>query len=235
MLLASGSGVSSLFGELVERRGYRIPPVDEFTCHEGGGLSGLIGGEQVFVGSAGFMNLMGIRLPQNLQARNSICTAIGSELVGVFVLDYIPVTSVQEALVTLMRGKTQTVFAIRDFNITPRMIGKLFRLPTDNFNFPSFRERYRYAEETADDAPIDAVISRAGMLPMVETAEAARKAYNTCRVSSILSLIGAGIGMIIMFLLCRVGSFDTASAGNVLTFMFLWALPVIILSLGQNR
>ena len=235
LLLASGSGVSSLFEELVERRGYRVPPIDEFTCHEGGGLSGLIGGENVLVGSAGFMNLMGIRLPQNLQTRNSICAAIGGELVGVFVLDYIPVTSVQEALVTLMRGKTQTVFAIRDFNITPRMIGKLFRLPTDNLNFPSFRERYRIAEESADDAPIDAVVSRAGMLPMVETAEAARKAYNTCRVSSILSLVGAGVGMIIMFLLCRVGSFDTASAGNVLSFMFLWALPVIILSLGQNR
>jgi len=235
LLLASGSGVSSLFSELVERRGYRIPPIDQFTCHEGGGLSGLIGGERVLVGSAGFMNLMGIRLPQNLQTRNSICAAIENELVGVFVLDYIPVTSVQEALVTLMRGKIQTVFAIRDFNITPRMIGKLFRLPTDNFNFPSFRERYRIAEESADDAPIDAVISRAGMLPMVETAEAARKAYNTCRLSAILSLVGAGIGMIIMFLLCRAGSFDTASAGNVLSFMFLWALPVIILSLGQNR
>lgn len=235
LLLASGSGVSSLFEELVERRGYRVPPVEQFACHEGGGLSGMIGGESVFVGSAGFMNLMGVRLPQNLQTRNSICTAIGNELVGVFVLDYIPVTSVQEALVTLMRGKSQTVFAIRDFNITPRMIGKLFRLPTDNFNFPSFRERYRISDESADDAPLDAVISRAGMLPMVETAEAARKAYNTCRVSAILSLVGAGIGMIIMFLLCRVGSFDTASAGNVLSFMFLWALPVIILSLGQNR
>ena len=235
LLLASGSGVSALFDELVERRGYRIPAIDQFACHEGGGLSGLIDGESVLVGSAGFMNLMGIRLPQNLQTRNSICTAIGNDLVGVFVLEYIPVTSVQEALVTLMRGKTQTVFAIRDFNITPRMIGKLFRLPTNNFNFPSFRERYRISEESADDAPIDAVISRAGMLPMVETAEAARKAYNTCRVSAILSLIGAGIGMIIMFLLCRVGSFDTASSGNVLSFMFLWALPAIILSLGQNR
>ena len=235
LLAASGSGVSSLFDELVTRRGYRIPNVEEFVCHEGGGLSGLVNGERVQVGSAGFMNLMGIRLPQNLQTQNSICTAISGDLVGVFVIDYIPVTSVQDALVTLMRGKTQTVFAIRDFNITPRMIGKLFRMPTDNFNFPSFRERYRIVGSSADVAPIDAVVSRAGMLPMVEAAESGRKVWSTCRTGAILSLVGAVIGMIIMFLLCRVGSFDTASAGNVLSFMLLWSLPALILSLGQNR
>ena len=235
LLSAAGGGTSPLFDDLVTRRGYNIPNIEEFTVHEGGGLSGLIGGERVLVGSAGFMNLMGIRLPQNMPTQNSVCTAVSGELVGVFVIEYIPVTSVQEALVTLMRGKTKTVFAIRDFNITPRMIGKLFRLPTDNFNFPSFRERYRIVGETADDSPIDAVISRSGMLPLVETAEAAVKAYNTCRISAILSLVGAGIGMIIMFLLCRVGSYDTASAGNVLSFMVLWALPAVILSLGQGR
>lgn len=236
LITASGSGVSGLFEELVERRGYHIPPVDEFSVHEGGGLSGMVGGENVLVGSAGFMNLMGIRLPQNLQANNSICCAISQELVGVFVLDYIPVTSVQDALVTLMRGRTQTVFAIRDFNITPRMISRLFRMPTENFNFPSFRERYRMQGVSADgNAPIAAVITRSGMLPLVEAAETGRKVYNTTRIGTIIDLIGSIVGMLIMFLLCRAGAFDTASAGNVLSFMFLWALPVAILSLGQNR
>ena len=233
---ASGSGVSSLFAELVERRGYHIPGVVDFVCHEGGGLSGLISGERVLVGSAGFMNLMGIRLPQNLQTKNSICTAISGELVGVFVIDYIPVTSVQEALVTLLRGRTQTVFAIRDFNITPRMIAQLFRMPTDNFNFPSFRERYRIASPDPESGtPVNAVITRSGMLPLVEAAETGRKVYRTCRINTILSLAGTIIGMIIMFLLCRAGSFDTASVGNVLSFMLLWSLPVLFLSVGQVR
>ncbi|MGM9615118.1 MAG: hypothetical protein ACI3W7_06315 [Oscillospiraceae bacterium] len=236
LITASGSSVAGLFEELVERRGYHIPPVDEFTIHEGGGLSGIVGGENVLVGSAGFMNLKGIRLPQNLQANNSICCAISQELVGVFVLDYIPVTSVQDALVTLMRGRTQTVFAIRDFNINPRMISRLFRLPTEKFNFPPFRERCRMHDVSADgNAPIAAVITRSGMLPLVEAAESGRKVYNTTRIGTIIDLAGSIIGMLIMFLLCRAGTFNTASVGNVLSFMFLWALPVAILSLGQNR
>ncbi len=236
LIEASGSGAAHLFNELMERRGYHMPRTDEFKCHEGGGLSGLVNGDRVLVGSAGFMNLMGIRLPHEIQTKNAVCTAIEGELVGVFVIDYIPTAGVQEALITLSRGRTQTVFAIRDFNITPLMIKKLFRMPTDSFNFPSFRNRYRIAAETArDDTPAAAVITRAGMLPLAEAAEAGRKLYTTCRINTILSLLGGAVGMAIVFLLCRAGSFDTATAGNVLSFMLLWALPELILSIGQNR
>ncbi|MCD7845762.1 MAG: hypothetical protein LUG57_07935 [Oscillospiraceae bacterium] len=236
LLEASGSGLTGIFQELMQRRGYTSLPIEEFQCHEGGGLSGLVQGERVLVGSAGFMNLMGIRLPQNMAAKNTICTAINQELVAVFTLDYTPTSSVQEALVTLLQGKTQPVFAIRDFNITPQMIRQLFRLPTENFNFPSFRDRYRIAEAAGgEDSPIAAIVSRGGMGPMVDAVEAGRRLYNTCRIGLILSLIGSITGMLILFLLFRAGAYDTATAGNVLSYMMLWAMPVAILSLGQGR
>jgi hypothetical protein len=209
--------------------------VDQFSVREDGGLSGMIGGESVLVGSPAFMNLMGIRPPQNLTAGSAICTAIGGELVGVFTIEYIPVTSVQDALVTLLRGKTQAVFAVRDFNITPQMVAQLFLMPTSNFNFPLYRDRYRMTAPHDPDARLAAIITRNGMLPLVTAAESGRKLYNTCRLNTILALVGTVLGMLIMFLLCRVGAFDTASAGNMLTFMLLWALPAVILSIGQNH
>lgn len=236
LLQASGSGASSVFMELVTRRGYSSVTPEEFRCHEGGGLSARVGGEQVLVGSVGFMNLMGIRLPQNMTVKNAVCTAISGELVGVFTLDYIPVSSVQEALVTLLQGRTQPIFAIRDFNITPLMIRQLFRMPTDNFNFPTFRDRYRLANSAVGTrSPVAAVLSRGGMGPLVDAAESGRKLYSTCRIGTVLSLIGTAVGMVTMFLLCRAGAYDTANAGNVLSYMFLWALPVVFLAYGQSR
>jgi hypothetical protein len=237
LLARSNSGVMSIFNELMTRRGYDMVDVEQFQCHEGGGLSGMVAGERVLVGSVGFMNLMHIRLPHNLNPENAICTALEGELVGVFTVEYIPIKSVQGALVTLFRGKTQAIFALRDFNITPRMVRRLFRMPTDNFNFPPFRERYRMASAANQSAqkPLAAIITRSGMLPLVDAAESGRRLYTTCRINTILALAGTAIGMFILFLLCRAGSFDTANAGNVLSFMILWALPVLILSLGQNR
>ncbi|MCD8322089.1 MAG: hypothetical protein LUC89_04295 [Oscillospiraceae bacterium] len=236
LLEASGSGLTGVFQELMQRRGYVSLPIEEFQCHEGGGLSGLVRGERVLVGSAGFMNLMGIRLPQNMTTKNTICTAINQELVAVFTLEYTPTSSVQDALVTLLQGQTQPVFAIRDFNITPLMIRQLFRMPTDNFNFPSFQDRYRIAATTEkEDSPIAAIVSRGGMGPMVDAVEAGRRLYNTCRIGVILSLVGSITGLLILFLLFRVGSYDTATVGNVLSYMLLWAMPVAFLSLGQGR
>ena len=236
LLAASGSGVTGLFMELITRRGYATVRADEFRCHEGGGLSARVNGEQVLVGTAGFMNLMGIRLPRNMVVRNAVCTAISGELVGVFILEYTPVGSVQDALVTLLQGRTQPVFAIRDFNITPLMIRQLFRMPTDNFNFPTFRDRYRIAASAAGiNSPVAAVLSRPGMGPMVEAAESARKLYGACRAGTVISLAGTIIGMITIFLLFRAGSYDTATAGNVLSYMFMWALPVGLLAYGQSR
>ncbi len=236
LLLASGSGVAGVFMELVTRRGYPSVTPEEFRCHEGGGLSARINGEQVLVGSPGFMNLMGIRLPQNMTTRNAVCSAISGELVGVFTLEYIPVSSVQDALVTLLQGRTQPIFAIRDFNITPLMIRQLFRMPTDNFNFPPFRDRYRLAKASlGSGAPVSAVLSRGGMGPLVDAAEAGRKLYGACRIGTVLSLLSTAIGMVTMFLLCRAGAYDTANAGNVLSYMFLWALPVAFLAYSQSR
>ena len=236
LLAASGSGVTDVFMELMRRRKYQLIKPEEFRCHEGGGLSARVDGEQVLVGSAGFMNLMGIRLPQNLTVRNAICTAISGELVGVFNVEYTPVSSVQDALVILLQGRTQPIFAIRDFNITPLMIRHLFRMPTDNFNFPTFRDRYRIAASAAGmDSPIAAVLSRGGMGPMVDAAESGRKLYSVCRTGTVLSLVGTVIGMVTIFLLFRAGAYDTATAGNVLSYMLLWALPVVILAYGQSR
>ena len=236
LLAASGSGVTGVFMELINRRGYELVQPQDFRCHEGGGLSAQVDGVQILVGSAGFMNLMGIRLPQGMTVKNSVCTAISGELVGVFNLEYIPVTSVQDALVTLLQGRTRPIFAIRDFNITPLMIRQLFRVPTDNFSFPTFRERYRIAAAASGtDAPPSAVVARSGMGPLVDAAEAGRKLFGSCRVSTVISLAGSVIGLAILFLLFRAGSFDTATAGNVLSYMILWALPVVILSVGQSR
>ena len=235
LLAASGSGVAGVFMELIERRKYSLVQPEEFRIHEGGGLSARINDEQVLVGSAGFMNLMGIRLPQNMVVKNAVCTALSGELVGVFTMDYIPVSSVQGALVTLLTGRTRPIFAIRDFNITPLMIRQLFRMPTDNFNFPPFRDRYRIFSGPDRNGAICAVLSRPGMGPLVDAAEAGRKLYTATRISTVISLLGSALGMVILFLLFRAGSFATATAGNVLAYMFLWALPVAILAFGQSR
>jgi hypothetical protein len=116
------------------------------------------------------------------------------------------------------------------------MIRQKFRMPTDGFDFPTFAKRYEIsAAEPSSESQISAIISREGLGPLVEISDLGRKLYITAKLSVILALLCTFIGIVLMFSLCTSGSFDSATAGNMLTYMFLWLVPVIVLSLGLSR
>ena len=48
----------------------------------------MIRNQQVLVGSAAFMGLMEITLPQGLHVKNAVFCAIDGELAGIFALNY---------------------------------------------------------------------------------------------------------------------------------------------------
>ena len=236
VIAASGNGLAAPFAELVRRNGYAINRVENFEPHDGEGMSAIVNGESVLVGSTGFMNLMGIRLPQKLTTRNSVYTAINGVLVGIFVINYKPVSSVQDALALLLHSNMEPIFATRDFNLTPRMIRQKFRLPTDSFKFPSYTERFRISgAEPERDSRVAAVIAREGMGPLVDAAERGRRAYNGVRAAAIFSAVGSVLGLLILFMLCWAGAFDSATASNVITFMLLWLIPLAVIVVALRR
>lgn len=229
ILTVSGSSVTAAFSELMQYRKYALLTVNDFKCHDGGGFSAYIHSENVLVGSQGFMNLMGIRLPQDLQseAESAICVAISNELVGVFRMEYIPVKGVQKALELLQRGRTQPIFAIRDFNITPLMIQNLFHIPAIRFEFPSFRERYRLSSLFgSDDTPPAAILLRPSVRCAVETAERGRKLYTACILGTVLSIFSTVLGLLFLFLNLRSGNFAALGTGRMLLYSILWSLPL---------
>lgn len=236
IICASGSGLAPLFTELMRRNNCTMQRVEDFCCHEGGGLTALINGEEVLCGNAGFMHLMSIRLPQKLSSKSSVFVSINGVLAGIFTVKYVPITSVQDALASLLHTRREPIFAIRDFNITPLMIRQKFRMPTDGFDFPTFARRYEIsAAEPSPQSLISAIISREGLGPLVEVSERGRRLYISAILSTVLSVLCTAVGMALMFALCLSGSFDSATVGNLLTYMFLWLVPTIILAFGLGR
>ena len=236
VVAASGSGLAQPFAELLRRNGYSISRVENFEPHDGGGMTATVGGESVAVGNTGFMNLIGVRVPAKLSTHNAVCTAMNGALVGLFFVNYKATGGVQEALVTLLHSSLQPVFALRDFNITPQMLKSRFRLPADNFKFPSYSERFRISGAEPDKASrVAAAIAREGMQPLVDAADRGRRLYTGIRAGTLISALGCVVGLLLMFLLCWTGSFEAATAANVVTFMLLWLIPAAVIAWGVNR
>ena len=236
LLAASGSGVSAVFTELISKNGYTMLKVEDFSIHEGGGLTATINNDRVLVGNSGFMNLMGIRLSQSLISKSAIFTAVNGNLAGIFSINYTPITSVQDALVNLLHSRGEPLFAIRDFNITPLMIRQKFKMPTESFDFPSFARRYQIsAAQPGANSQIVAVLSRVGLGPLVGASDKGRRLCRGVKLCTVLSILGSVLGMVLMFFLCRSGAFDSATVANELSFMFLWLVPVIIVTFSLRR
>jgi len=231
VIAESGSGLSEVFADVMKKHNYRHYPICDFACYEGGGIGATINGEELIIGSSNFMNLMGIRLPQNLNVKYAVFTAIDGQLVGVFSINYVPINSVQEALVTMLRSKFQPMFAIRDFNVTPLMLQQKFKISTDSIEFLTFEERYAIsALAPSERAKPAAVLCREGLGPLADIVIGARRLKSAVWWSVIFSLAGSLLGMLIIFLICWLGGLAAASVSNVLVYMLAWLLPIAILS-----
>ena len=235
IILASGCGLAPAFRQLMDNNASLVRHVDKFTLHEGGGIEGTIKGEIVYVGSSSFMKLMGVRLPAAAE-KSAVYTAMNGELAGIFSINYVPVASVQEALLSLQRCRTAPLFAIKDFNITPLLIRKKFKMPTDAFDFPTFSERYALSETRAEeDAVPCAVLAREGLAPMVEAAEKGRRLCVSTWICAVLSVVGSAFCMALMFFLFWSGAYDSASVKNAVTYMLLWLVPLFVITWGVRR
>jgi len=236
VIVASGSALAPAFSDLLNKNACVIEPVTEFKCHEGGGLTAMINGDEVLCGNAGFMHLMGIRIPQKLASKSSVFVAVNGMISAIFIVKYTPVVSVQRALLTLMRSRRINIFAVRDFNITPEMIRHKFKMPSDRFDFPSFAERYAISNATrSDDSKISAIVARDGITHMVRLTDEGHRLYNVVRLSVFLCVLSTIIGMIMAFIMCLSGAFESISVCNMFIYFFVWFLVEWVVVIIQNR
>jgi hypothetical protein len=240
LILASGSGLSRIFGELLREYACSIYRVEEFSCYESGGIGALIKGNNVLVGTPAFMNLMGIRVPPNYDVSGAVYSAIDGELSGVFIVNYTPVDMVQNALVTLIRSDITPLFAIRDFNVSTSMLKNKFKISMDQITFLSFEDRYALSSDSEGNMNSKngskvgvkpaAIMSREGLGHFVEITGSGRQLVKTVRRSLYMTVAGSVLGLLIVFFALARSAYGSASVGNIIFFMALWAAAVVLLS-----
>jgi|GEM_PF-3598683 len=230
VILATGSGLRRVFGELMRQYAAPLYRVEDFDCGTEGGVSAFVGMEQVLVGTGAYMNLMGIRVPGSVDVGGAVYTAIDHELCGVFIVNYLPQELVQNALFRLESGNLRPVFAIRDFNISPAMMTQKFRLSEGSITFLSPEDRYRLSVEPKGEKEPAALLSREGLWHYSETARSGRRLWRSTRRALLMTLLGAVLGVAIAFISCARGAFASVAPGKLLLSMLLWAFATVLIA-----
>ncbi len=229
VILATGSGLRRVFGELMRQYAAPLYRVEDFDCGIEGGVSAFVGEEQVLIGTSAYMNLMGIRVPGNVDVGGAVYTAIDHELCGVFIVGYTPLELVQNALIRLEEGRLRPLLALRDFNFTPTMLEQKFRLEEGSVTFLPPEDRYRLSVEPEEGEPA-ALLSREGLWHYSEAARGGRRLWRTTRRALWMTLTGAVLGIAITFIACARGAFSSVAPGKLLVSMLLWAFATLMIA-----
>ena len=227
VVAASGGALASAFTDLMRNNAYSIRKVSAFKPHDGGGVTAVVAGETVAVGSGRFMRLLGIRMQDKSFSQNTLYTAISGTLVGIFELRYSAAGAVRDSLGQLLRSGPAPVFSLRDFNATPTMLQETFGLSTNALRFPAYTERYvSPAPDSEVYRRVDAVVAKNNLETLTGVVVRGRKTYYSILICVGVSALSSIVGMLTMFFRCWAHNFT--GPADMLTFMLVWLIPAIL-------
>ena len=232
MVNASGSGLRQVFGDLCRSQGAHMYPVEDFSFYQEGGVAGTIRGESVILGRSDFMAQMGVRLPRELKLPTGVFLAVDRELVAVFAIKYMASDNVDAALQAVLHNGICPVFAVRDFNITPALIKRKFKINTKKrCLYPELSDRLAFSEEERESSGRPAaLLFREGLMPYAETVVGGKRMYGAVRKNCAWALIGSICGTVLAFYLTFAGGFQVLSPAPLLAFQLLWSVPTVLIN-----
>jgi hypothetical protein len=230
MAQAAHSQLSPLFRQQLAAEGGFSARVDDLRFCEEGGVTGMIRGETVAMGSAYFMRKQKVTLPHDLKLQTGVFLAIDGVLGAIFVIKYQPSRNVDWALRALHRAGMRPVLAVRSGNVTPGLLKRKFGLDCKPV-YPNVSARLALSDamEQRGEAP-NAVIYREGLMPLAEATIGSRRLRSATRTGTWLCYLGAVVGLLLTYYLTSVGSYGTLSPLYMLGFLALWLLPTLLLS-----
>ena len=234
LAVQGGGCLARIFEDICKNDRIAYQHLEHFHIHDENGLSGMIRGETVLVGPPIFMRHRGVRLPATLPAKTTVCLAVDGELTAVFAVKYNASSSVESALRSLSHSGLQLTLAVRDGNITPKLIKT--RFGTDGGAIiPETSERLNLSDPMREAEAPNGLLFREGIFPFVEMVAGSRRLCHVVRVGTALSLLGSIFGTLLSFYLTFIGSYAVLSPVMVLTYLLLWVVPLIPLLWGVDK
>ena len=226
-LAAQGGGLlGRVFDNVCQSGQIARQPLEHFHIHEDGGLSGMIHGETVLVGPPAFMRRKAVRLPAKLPSRTAVCLAVDGELTAMFGIKYTAADTVELALRTMRRNGLLLTLATRDGLISPKLLRARF-----GADFGAERlelsDRLALSDPEREAEGPSGLLYREGLLPFVSLAAGSRRLCQTVRVGNLISIFSSIAGALLGFYLTFTGSYAVLTPILLLTYLLLWAAPML--------
>lgn len=231
LVLEGELGCGRWFQEMMVVRNLTPPKIKKVAYHEAGGISAEIGSDSVLVGSADFMELMHIPVPEGLFVTNAIFCSINKHIAGYFIVDYNLPEPVAHSIESLLLERIRPVLATRDFALTPQMLKRRFDLNTGRMDFPSILRRQELSRtDRPKEGRLTAMLSREGLEPVSDCVIAAGRLRRTVYGGIAWTLGSTVLGFALVSYLVQASSYNALSPTNLLIYMVLAMMPLWVMT-----
>lgn len=226
-LAVQGGGLlGRVFGDTCQSSRISYQSLEHFHIHDDNGLSGMVHGETVLVGTPAFMRHKAVRLPANIPSKTAVCLAVDGTLIAVFSIKYTPAGTAEAAIRAMRRNGLQLTLAVRDGNITPKLLKAKFG--TDcGAERPELGERLALSDPDREAGGPNGLLYREGLLPFVSLVAGSRRLCQTVLVGNLISIFSSIAGSLLGFYLTFTGSYAVLTPPLLLTYLLLWVAPML--------
>ncbi len=234
LAIPGGGGLGRAFKDVCLSEGVHYPEAEHFHIHEDGGLSGMLHGETVLLGSPVFMRHKAVRLPPTLPSKNAVCLAVDGELTAAFAVKYTALPAVRAGLKLARNNGLQIVLAMRDGNVTAKLLKTVFG---SDFGAVSLEvdDRMAYSDPQRTAGDPNGILCRDGLYPYVDLAAGCHRLCHVIRLGNVLSLTGSVVGTLLGYYLTFTGTLSVLTPPLILTFLLLWAVPMLPVLWGVDK
>ena len=229
-------GIAKLFDDQLRMQGGFYRRVDQMETSEESGCTGVLRGDTVMIGTAGYLQVHGIDIEPGYQVKNAVFCSINGTLRGIFALRYEMPRGVQPAIHTLLQGGISPILATRDFNITPEVLHTRFKLPSERLQYPPVERRYDLsAKDNHHNRTLGALLFREGINPYIDAILGGRRLCAVVRLNTMLTLLASVLGALLGLYLTSMNAFYSLSLLNTLFFLLMWLVPTVLVSRGVDQ
>lgn len=232
IVVADGGGLAPLFSHLLDSRNGRHYQVENLRVYPEGGVGGEVCGEAVLIGTASFLQTMGVEVPQGMSISQAVYASIDGELSGVFAVAYSKVRSAASGISTLCAyRKLRAVVTGGDFMLTDEFIRARFNVKTRRMVFPDRDTRQMLAERLPEEnAACAALVTGEALAPFAYAVTGGRSLRSAAKIGMIINLLGGALGIVMMAVLAVLGARELLTPVNVLLYELAWLIPGLLVT-----
>ena len=229
---AAGGGLVPVFDQLLKSCSGQLCSVHSFRNYGDGGIGGEVEGLPVLVGTMGFLQDMGVEIPEGTMVNQAVYAAVDGELCAVYAMSYAKMRSAAAGLVTLCGyRKLKPLKLSGDFMLTESFLRAKFNVKTSRIAFPDRDTCQKLQQHPIDpDEPVLALTTREELVSVAYAITGARALRQATKLGVIIHLIGGTLGLIIMLVLGYLGSTQLLTPVNILLYQLIWAVPGLLVT-----